>query len=145
MLSSFYVKEHVKSALQEDIGFGDITTENLATEEDFLNAELNTRTDGILCGIDVFKTVFETLSDKIEIKFYFKDGDRIKKGDKIADLKGPAKYLLMGERVALNYIQRMSGIATETGKYQDAIGEYSAKIVDTRKTTPNFRAFLMRT
>ena len=141
MLSSFYVKEHVKSALQEDIGFGDITTENLATEEDFLNAELNTRTDGILCGIDVFKTVFETLSDKIEIKFYFKDGDRIKKGDKIADLKGPAKYLLMGERVALNYIQRMSGIATETRKYQDAIGEYSAKIVDTRKTTPNFRAF----
>ena len=141
MLSSFYVKEHVKSALQEDIGFGDITTENLATEEDYLKAELNTRTDGILCGIDVFKTVFETLSDKVEINFYFKDGDKIKKGDKIADLKGSAKYLLMGERVALNYIQRMSGIATETRKYQDAIGEYPAKIVDTRKTTPNFRAF----
>lgn len=141
MLSSFYVKDHVKEALQEDIGFGDITTENLASEEDHLKGELNTRSDGILCGIDVFKAVYKTLSDEIKIKFYFKDGDKIKKGDKIADIEGPAKYLLMGERVALNYIQRMSGIATETGKYQDAIGDYPAKIVDTRKTTPNFRAF----
>lgn len=141
MLSNFYVKDHVKSALQEDIGFGDITTENLATENDFLKGALNTRNDGILCGIDVFKTVYEILSPDVKIKFYFKDGDKIKKGDKIADIEGPAKYLLMGERVALNYIQRMSGIATETRKYQDAIGNYPARIVDTRKTTPNFRAF----
>lgn len=141
MLSSFYVKDHVKAALQEDIGFGDITTENLAADTDYLKGELNTRSEGILCGIEVFKTVYETLSNDIKIKFYFKDGDKIKKGDKIADIEGPAKYLLMGERVALNYIQRMSGIATETGKYQDAIGSYPAKIVDTRKTTPNFRAF----
>lgn len=141
MLSNFYIEKHVKDALQEDIGFGDITTENLAEDGDFLKAELNTRNEGILCGTDVFKTVFKILSDDIEIKFYFKDGDIIKKGDKIADLEGPAKYLLMGERVALNYAQRMSGIATETKKYQDAIGNYSAKIVDTRKTTPNFRAF----
>ncbi len=141
MLSSFYVKDHVKAALQEDIGFGDITTENLATEKDYLKGELNTRSEGILCGCEVFKIVYETLSSDIKINFHFKDGDKIKKGDKIADIEGPAKYLLMGERVALNYIQRMSGIATETGKYQDAIGSYSAKIVDTRKTTPNFRAF----
>jgi len=141
LLSSFYVKDHVKSALQEDIGFGDITTENLATEKDYLKGELNTRSEGILCGCDVFKIVYETLSSDIKITFHFKDGDKIKKGDKIADIEGPAKYLLMGERVALNYIQRMSGIATETGKYQDAIGSYPAKIVDTRKTTPNFRAF----
>ena len=141
MLSSFYVKDHVKMALMEDIGYGDITTENLAGENDFLKGELNTRSEGVLCGCEVFKTVYETLSDKVEIKFYFKDGDRIKKGDKIADISGPAKDLLMGERVALNYIQRMSGIATETRKYQDAIAPYSAKIVDTRKTTPNFRAF----
>jgi nicotinate-nucleotide pyrophosphorylase (carboxylating) len=125
----------------EDIGFGDITTENLSCESDILKAELNTRSNGILCGCEVFKLVFEVLSDKIEIKFYFKDGDKIKKGDKIADLKGPAKDLLMGERLALNYIQRMSGIATETNKYTEAIKPYHAKIVDTRKTTPNFRAF----
>lgn len=141
MLSKFYVKDHVKSALMEDIGYGDITTENLAGENDFLKAELNTRSEGILCGCDVFKTVFETLSNDVRIKFYFKDGDEIQKGDKIADIEGPAKDLLMGERVSLNYIQRMSGIATETRKYQDAIAPYSAKIVDTRKTTPNFRAF----
>lgn len=141
MLSKFYVEDHVKSALMEDIGYGDITTENLAGENDFLKAELNTRSEGVLCGFNVFKTVYKILSDDVKIKFYFKDGDIIKKGDKIADLEGPAKDLLMGERVSLNYIQRMSGIATETRKYQDAIAPYSAKIVDTRKTTPNFRAF----
>ena len=141
MLTKFYIEDHIKSALMEDIGFGDITTENLASETDFLEGSLNTRVDGILCGCEVFKTVFEILSKDIKIKFYFKDGDKIKKGDKIVDLSGPAKYLLMGERVALNYIQRMSGIATETAKYQAAIGELKAKIVDTRKTTPNFRAF----
>lgn len=141
MLSKFYVEDHVKSALMEDIGYGDITTENLAGENDFLKAELNTRSEGVLCGCNIFKTVYKILSDDVKIKFYFKDGDIIKKGDKIADLEGPAKDLLMGERVSLNYIQRMSGIATETRKYQDAIAPYSAKIVDTRKTTPNFRAF----
>lgn len=141
MLSKFYVEDHVKSALMEDIGYGDITTENLAGENDLLKAELNTRSEGVLCGCNVFKTVYKILSDDVKIKFYFKDGDIIKKGDKIADLEGPAKDLLMGERVSLNYIQRMSGIATETRKYQNAIAPYSAKIVDTRKTTPNFRAF----
>lgn len=141
MLSKFYVEDHVKSALMEDIGYGDITTENLAEDTDYLKAELNTRCDGILCGCEVFKTVFDVLSNDVKIKFYFKDGDTIKKGDKIADVEGHAKDLLMGERVSLNYIQRMSGIATETRKYQDAIVPYSAKIVDTRKTTPNFRAF----
>ena len=141
MLSKFYVQDHIKRALQEDIGFGDITTENLASENDFLKAELNTRSDGVLCGCDVFKQVFEVLSGEVDIIFYFKDGDLIKKGYKIADLKGHAKDILMGERLALNYIQRMSGISTETRKYQEAIKPYHAKIVDTRKTTPNFRAF----
>ena len=141
MLNKFYIEEHIKSALKEDIGFGDITTENLTGDNDFLQGELNTRSDGILCGCDVFKTVYEVLSHDINITFYFKDGDKIKSGDKIADIKGPAKALLMGERTALNYIQRMSGIATETHKYQEAISPYHAKIVDTRKTTPNFRAF----
>lgn len=135
------MEDHIKAALKEDIGYGDITTENLADEKDYLKAELNTRSEGILCGCDVFKTVFHILSDNIKINFHFKDGDKIKKGDKIADISGPAKELLMGERVALNYIQRMSGIATETAKYQAAVSPYPAKIVDTRKTTPNFRMF----
>ena len=141
MLNNFFIEEHVRKALEEDIGFGDITTDYLTNEEDLMTCELNSRVDGILAGRTVFETVFKILSDKVNVKFYFKDGDRIKKGDKLADIKGPARYILMGERVALNYIQRMSGIATETNKYQKAIGEFKAKIVDTRKTTPLFRAF----
>lgn len=141
MLNRFFIEEHVKSALQEDIGFGDITTDYLTNEGDKMTCVLNTRVDGIFCGKTVFETVFKILSPEVNIKFYFNDGDRIKKGDKIADITGPARYILMGERTALNYIQRMSGIATETNKYQTAIGEYKAKIVDTRKTTPGFRAF----
>ena len=141
MLNNFYIERHIKAALNEDIGFGDITTENLTGDSDKLSAFLDSRVDGILCGTEVFKTVFKVLSPEVEIFFYFKDGDQIKKGDKIADIKGPARAILMGERVALNYIQRMSGIATETNKYQKAIGDLPVKIVDTRKTTPNFRAF----
>ena len=141
MLNNFFIEEHVKRALEEDIGFGDITTDYLTNEEDLISCELNSRVEGVLCGRAVFEMVFKILSPDVKVKFYFKDGDAIKKGDKLADINGPARYVLMGERVALNYIQRMSGIATETSKYQKAIGEYKAKIVDTRKTTPLFRAF----
>lgn len=141
MLNKFVVEEHVKAALKEDIGYGDITTENLADENDKLKGFLNTRSEGILSGVEVFKAVYRMLSDEVKVDFHFKDGDVLKSGDKIATISGPAKEILMGERVALNYIQRMSGIATETRKYQDAIAPYGAKIVDTRKTTPNFRMF----
>ena len=141
MLSNIYVEEHVKSALMEDIGFGDVTTESIVGEDKIFNASLVSRCEGISCGLDVFKTVFKLLSDKVKVELLFKDGDKIKKDDVLAKLTGPGKYLLLGERVSLNYIQRMSGIATETYKYQSAIGELPCKIVDTRKTTPNFRAF----
>lgn len=141
MLNNFFIEDHVKKALEEDIGFGDITTDYLTNEDDILKCELNSRTEGIFCGKNVFEMVFKVLSPKVEVKFYKNDGDVIKKGDKIADITGPARYVLLGERTALNYVQRMSGIATETNKYQKAIGEYHAKVVDTRKTTPLFRAF----
>ena len=142
MLDRFLIDKYVLSALEEDIGFGDITTDNLATDGDVLEAKLNTRSGGIVCGLKVFERVFRNLSDDVEIKFYFKDGDRIKAGDTIAELKGSASAILKGERTALNFAQRMSGIATETRKYQDAIGEgLKARISDTRKTTPNFRVF----
>lgn len=145
LLHDFIIEKHVKLALEEDIGFGDITTDFLAEETDMLSGSLNTRESGVLCGCDVFKMVFKVLSSDVKINFFFKDGDLIKKGDKIADISGPARFVLIGERTALNYIQRLSGIATETKKYQDEIdslnGDYTAKIVDTRKTTPNFRIF----
>ncbi len=141
MLANFYVEDHVKSALMEDIGFGDVTTESIVTEDKIFTARLVSRCEGVICGLDVFKTVFKILSDKVKVELLFKDGDKIKKGDVLAKIEGPGKYLLLGERVSLNYVQRMSGIATETNKYQQAIGDLPCKIVDTRKTTPNFRAF----
>lgn len=141
MLSNFYVEDHVKHALMEDIGFGDVTTESIVGEDKIFEASLVSRCEGVICGLEVFKTVFKILSDKVKVELLFKDGDKIKKGDVLATLTGPGKYLLLGERVSLNYIQRMSGIATETHKYQTAIGDLPCRIVDTRKTTPNFRAF----
>ena len=141
MLINFYVEDHIKSALMEDIGFGDVTTESIVGEDKIFEASLVSRCEGIICGLEVFKTVYKILSEKVNVDLIFKDGDKIKKGDILARIKGPGKYILLGERVSLNYIQRMSGIATETHKYQQAIGNLHCKIVDTRKTTPNFRAF----
>lgn len=141
LLHDFIIEEHIKDALKEDIGFGDITTDFLYSDDDFITAQLNTRQDCVVCGLNVFKKVFKILSDKVEINEYFKDGDKIEKGQTIAVVKGPARAILTGERTALNYIQRMSGIATETRKYQDAIKPYNASVTDTRKNTPGFRMF----
>lgn len=141
LLHDFIVEEHVKNALKEDIGFGDITTDYLIPKDEKITAKLNTRQDGILCGTEIVKTVFKTLSGEVKIQTFFSDGDKIKKGDTIAIIEGPARAILIGERTALNYIQRLSGIATETHKYQQAIGDNKARITDTRKTTPGFRMF----
>ena len=141
ILHDFLVDEHIKNALKEDIGFSDITTDSLLDEDKIITAKMNTRTSGILCGIDVVERVFKILSSEIKVKKLFKDGDEIKKGDTLAIIEGSACAILKGERTALNYIQRLSAIATETRKYQNAIGAYKARITDTRKTTPNFRLF----
>ena len=141
LLHDFIVEEHIKNALKEDIGFGDITTDFLYDESDVITAQLNTREDTILCGIDVFKKVFSVLSDKVIVKAFYNDGDYIKKGTTLAEIKGPARAVLTGERTALNYVQRMSGIATQTKKFQEAIFPYNAKVTDTRKNTPCFRMF----
>lgn len=141
LLHDFIVEEHVKNALKEDIGFGDITTDYLVPEDEIITAKLNTREDGILCGIDIVEMVFKTLTKEVRIEKYFKDGEKIKKGDTLAVITGPARAILIGERTALNYVQRLSGIATETNKYQVAIGNNKARITDTRKTTPGFRMF----
>lgn len=141
LLHNFMIDEHVKNALQEDIGYGDISTDFLATNKDLMTLYLNAREDGVLCGIDVFKRVFKILSNKIELEIYHTDGDKIHKGDRIAKVTGSARFILTGERTALNYIQRMSGIATQTAKYVKELQGTGAKISDTRKTTPGFRMF----
>ena len=145
LLNDFIIEDHVKSALAEDIGYGDISTDSVCFALDN-NAKfevfLTTRTDGVFCGRDVFETVFRVLAkDKVKVEFYFSDGDEIKKGDKIAKISGHPRYILTGERLALNYTQRMSGIATFTRKFQKIAEQYGARVVDTRKNTPNFRIF----
>ena len=140
MLNKFMVKEHVRNALKEDIGFIDITTDTLVEDKN-LRLNLIAKADGIICGLEVFEIVFKELWEDFKIKFYFKDGDTIKKGDKVAEVEGLASTILIGERTALNYIQRMSGIATLTNKYQKVLDKYGVKITDTRKTTPCFRLF----
>lgn len=141
VLNNFIIDEHIKNALKEDIGSSDITTDALADENSIIKAEMNTREDGILCGIDIIERVFKILSPDIKVRKFFKDGDKIKKGDTLAVIEGSARAVLTGERTALNYIQRLSGIASETYKFQEAIGNAPARITDTRKTTPGFRLF----
>ena len=143
-LNNFQIDDFIISALKEDMYFGDITTDAICADlghKEF-NVALTTRADGILCGRNVFERVFRLLcDDKVKINFYFDDGDVIKKGDKVATVAGDAHSILTGERLALNFVQKMSGIATYTRKFQDLISEYGVKIVDTRKNTPNFRLF----
>ena len=143
-LNNFAIDDFIISALKEDMYYGDITTDaicaNLDNKE--FNIALKTRNDGVLCGRSVFERVFKLLCDDIvKVEFFFEDGDLIKKGDKVATIKGDARFILTGERLALNFVQKMSGIATYTRKFQDLITKYGVRIVDTRKNTPNFRMF----
>lgn len=144
LLNNFAIDDFIISALKEDMYYGDITTDAICAnlENPEFKVDLKTRADGILCGKNVFLRVFELLAgDKVEIEFYFNDGDKIKSGDKIAQIKGDARFILEGERLALNFIQKMSGIATYTRKFQEKVDKYGVKVVDTRKNTPNFRLF----
>ena len=141
LLHNFIVEEHIKNALKEDIGFGDVTTDFLYKDEDYITAVLNTREAAVVCGIEVFRQVFSVLSDKVSVKTFFSDGDFVDKNTSLAEVSGPARAVLTGERTALNYMQRMCGIATQTRRFQQAIEPYEARVTDTRKNTPGFRMF----
>lgn len=141
ILNKFMIESHIRKALAEDIGFSDITTDSICSDNDKMKVKLTSRVEGVLCGVDVFAAVFKVLDPSTKVEILMKDGDRLKKGDVIATVEGSARAVLIGERTALNYIQRMSGIATETRKYADLIKDYKAEITDTRKTTPCFRLF----
>lgn len=125
-------------ALNEDVTFEDITTEAIIPDNLYSRANLYAKQDGILAGIFVFKRVFEILGD-VDIEVFKEDGNSLKKGDIICTLKGKTKNILIGERTALNFIQRMSGIATLTREFVKRIEGTKAKLLDTRKTTPNLR------
>ncbi len=139
-LNDFLIEEHVKNALKEDIGFWDITS-SIFDDDSYTKATLNSRAEGILCGTECVKAVYSILDKDVKVTLHLNDGEKIEKNSKIATIEGKTRSVLTGERVALNYIQRLSAIATLANKYQNAIQPYNAKVVDTRKTTPNFRLF----
>lgn len=128
-------------ALREDISSEDITTNSVIRKETKGTVKLICKQDGIIAGLDVFQRTFELLDEKTVVKKYFKDGDQVKKGDHLADVEGDIRVLLSGERVALNYLQRMSGIATYTKNVVKLLEGSKIKLLDTRKTTPNMRIF----
>lgn len=129
----------IKRALEEDIGYGDITTQSLIPAEQKARGLFVAKTPGVVAGIKVSRTVFAYLDPATEFEIHKDDGDTIEPGDVIAVVRGKARTLLTGERTALNFLQRLSGIATKTRKMTDLIKYSPAQLLDTRKTTPGLR------
>lgn len=136
----FEVERIVRTALEEDIGLGDMTTEVTVAPGTVARAELVAKEDFVLAGIDVAAKVFEILDPEVAFEKLLEDGQKVQRGDVLAWIKGPAAILLQGERVALNLLQRMSGIATMTATFVAEVEGTKATIVDTRKTVPGLRA-----
>jgi len=128
-------------ALQEDITSEDISTNCVMREYKLGEVELICKEDGVIAGLDVFKRVFELLDEKTEVTFNCADGDEVKKGQKLGVVRGDIRVLLSAERTALNYLQRMSGIATYTRNIANLLKGTKTKLLDTRKTTPGMRIF----
>lgn len=135
------VDPFILSALKEDITSEDVTTNSVMPVACPGEVDLICKEDGIICGLQVFARVFELLDDKTEISFFVKDGDAVTKGQLMGKITGDIRVLLSGERTALNYLQRMSGIATYTSKVSALLRGTGIKLLDTRKTTPNNRIF----
>jgi nicotinate-nucleotide pyrophosphorylase (carboxylating) len=135
------VDPYIISALKEDITSEDVSTNAVMPRPCKGEVDLICKEDGIICGLQVFKRVFELLDDNMEFEFYCEDGDEVTKGQLMAKVKGDIRTLLSGERTALNYLQRMSGIATYTHKVAALLEGSGIKLLDTRKTTPNNRVF----
>ena len=133
--------ELILNALREDITSEDITTNSVMRSYQKGEVDLICKQDGVIAGLDVFRRTFELLDPKTEVILNAKDGDAVKKGDKIGIARGDIRVLLSGERTALNYLQRMSGIATYTNSIVKLLEGSKTKLLDTRKTTPNMRVF----
>lgn len=138
MLNYLIVDKIINDALKEDIPYGDITASAIVTNGSKAKASLIAKEDGIICGLSVFERVFTILGD-VTFKSFINEGSSVTKGDIIGELYGDALNILMGERVALNLLQKMSGIATLTNKYVKKLEGLNTKLLDTRKTTANLR------
>lgn len=131
----------IMMALQEDISSEDVSTNAVMPDNHTGEVELICKQDGIICGLYVFERVFTLLDENVTVKFNVNDGDKVKKGQLLAVVKGDIRVLLSGERTALNYLQRMSGIATYTHSVAELLAGSKTKLLDTRKTTPCMRIF----
>ena len=135
------VEPLILGALREDITSEDVSTNCIMRDQCPGNVELLCKQDGVICGLQVFERVFTLLDPETEVVTYVKDGDKVEKGQKLADIRGDIRVLLSGERTALNYLQRMSGVATHTRQIADLLEGTGIRLLDTRKTTPNNRVF----
>ncbi len=133
------IKPIIDYALNEDIGKGDITTNSIIPGDLTTRATMLAKAPGVIAGLEVAEYVFKSLNPEIKWNPFVKDGDKVKKGDLILEVKGSYRALLTGERLALNFMQRMSGIATMTSYFVEAVAEFGTKILDTRKTAPGLR------
>ncbi|EOS46070.1 carboxylating nicotinate-nucleotide diphosphorylase [Lachnospiraceae bacterium JLR.KK009] len=133
--------ELILQALREDISSEDVTTNAVMRKAQKGEAQLICKQDGVLAGLYVFRRVFELLDGDVAVEFHFSDGDKVKKGDLIGTISGDIRAILSGERTALNFLQRMSGIATYTNSIASLLEGSKVKLLDTRKTTPNMRIF----
>jgi len=133
------IKSVIEYALNEDIGNGDITTNSLIPIDLQTKATMVAKSTGVIAGLAVAEYVFRTFSSDITWKTFVNDGDKVSKGDLIVEISGSYRALLTGERVALNFLQRMSGIATMTANYVETLKDYKTQILDTRKTVPGLR------
>ena len=138
MINFLIVDKIIKNALIEDIPNEDITTNSIVSEDSISSVDLLCKEEGIIAGLEVFARVFHILGD-VTVDLWKKDGDKVYPTEKIAELKGNTRNILKGERVALNLLQRMSGIATLTNRFVKEIEHTDAKLLDTRKTTPNLK------
>ena len=133
------ISHYIKRALEEDIGTGDVTTDTIVPADASLRGRIVAKQDGVVAGLQVAKQVMLALNESVEFRANVEDGSKVTRGTVLAEVEGPARALLTGERTALNFLGRMSGIATLTRKFVDAVSTTSAIILDTRKTAPGLR------
>lgn len=131
----------IRLAIKEDIGSGDVTSKYFIDRKSISKANVLVKSEGIIAGLKIFRQVYELIDTKVKVKFVMKDGDKVKPGDIVAIINGNSKSILAAERLSLNFLQRMSGIATQVNHLKELLNNPSIKIIDTRKTTPNLRMF----
>jgi nicotinate-nucleotide pyrophosphorylase (carboxylating) len=141
MIDKKYLENFIAMALAEDIGTGDITTQSTVPQHAVIQGRFLAKAAGVLCGTEVAKAVFRYIDPDIKVEFCFSDGQAVKNGDVIGTISGRAAGVLQGERLALNMMQRMSGIATKTSEAVAKVAGFPVRILDTRKVTPGLRVF----